>query len=101
MSSYKNMLKIFLYTLTGGFNADTFVFDNEFGLDVIADFDALNNFEKIDLSGVNAISDFADLVQSHLSDDTAGNAVISVGVHQITLSGVNMNDLDANDFIFG
>lgn len=71
------------------------------GHDVIADFDALNNFEKIDLSGVNAISDFADLVQSHLSDDTAGNAVISVGVHQITLSGVNMNDLDANDFIFG
>ncbi|MEL6113113.1 MAG: hypothetical protein AAFR20_09925 [Pseudomonadota bacterium] len=87
--------------LEGNFNADTFVFANGFGRDLITDFDALNTFEKIDLRGVDAILDFSDLVQSHLSQDTDGNAVITDGENQITLLGVSINDLDPTDFIFG
>ncbi|MEO1152212.1 MAG: hypothetical protein AAFW83_14665 [Pseudomonadota bacterium] len=87
-------------TLEGNFNADTFVFANGFGRDVINDFDALNDFEKIDLRGVDAITSFADLAQSHLIQDVNGNAVIIDGANQITLLGVNIADLDANDFVF-
>ncbi|ORE92065.1 hemolysin-type calcium-binding protein [Aurantimonas sp. 22II-16-19i] len=86
--------------LTGGTNADTFVFANGFGNDTITDFEALNNFERIDLRDVTAITGFADLAASHLSQSGA-NAVIADGAgNTITLAGVNIADLDANDFVF-
>ncbi|MCQ0988853.1 calcium-binding protein [Jiella marina] len=86
-------------TLTGGINGDTFVYANGFGVDVITDFEELNNFEKIDLSAVTAITDFADLAANHLTQSGA-NAVITDGANTITLNNVNIADLDANDFIF-
>lgn len=87
-------------TLTGGLNADTFVFNNFFGNDVITDFDQANAFERIDLSAVTQITDFADLDANHLSEDMDGNAVITTGPNTITLIGVDMDDLVAGDFIF-
>ena len=86
-------------TLTGGVNGDTFIFANGFGKDVITDFEALNNFEKIDLSAVTAITDFADLAANHLTQSGA-DAVITAGVNTITLNGVAIADLDAGDFVF-
>ncbi|MCQ0988135.1 M10 family metallopeptidase [Jiella marina] len=86
-------------TLTGGLNGDTFVFANGFGQDRITDFEALNNFEKIDLSAVSAITSFADLSANHLSQ-VGANAVITDGANTITLNNVNIADLDANDFVF-
>ncbi|MEM9344373.1 MAG: calcium-binding protein [Pseudomonadota bacterium] len=85
--------------LTGNFNADTFVFEDGFGDDVITDFAATNDFEKIDLAGVAAIAGFSDLAD-HMSqagsdvviDDHAGNT--------ITLQGVDLAELDSMDFIF-
>ena len=86
-------------TLTGGANADLFVFTTGWGQDVITDFDYGNNAEKIDFSGVGAITDFADLVAEHLTE-VNGNAVITFGTNTLTLEGVSANQLDAGDFIF-
>ena len=86
-------------TMSGGINGDTFIFANGFGQDTITDFEALNNFEKIDLAAVTAITDFADLAANHLTQAGA-NAVITDGANTITLNNVNVADLDANDFIF-
>ena len=86
--------------LLGNFNADRFVFADAHGNDTIGDFAADNVFEKIDLSGVSAITDLADLTSNHMTQ--AGvNVVIDTGSgNSITLNGVSLGDLDATDFIF-
>ncbi len=86
--------------LAGNFNADVFTFDDNFGQDVIVDFDVANNFERIDLSGVTAIIDFNDLLSSHLTSNTNGDAVIFDGTNTITLTDVSAASLSAGDFIF-
>ncbi|MEM7429946.1 MAG: calcium-binding protein, partial [Pseudomonadota bacterium] len=85
-------------TLDGGAGSDTFFFDDGFGVDEISDFDALDSNEKIDLSSVTSITDYADLVAHHLSEEN-GNAVITSGGDKITLSGVSLQHLDSLDFI--
>ena len=85
--------------LSGGANADTFVFQDGFGNDVITDFEVASTAERIDLSRVTNISDFADVL-ANLNADMDGNAVISDGVNSITLQGVAMGDLTMDDFIF-
>ena len=69
--------------LAGGAMADTFVFSGAFGHDTISDF-AASNLEKIDLSGVSAITGFHNLVTHHLVDDPDGSgfAQITDGVEQ-------------------
>lgn len=92
-------------TIFGDFNADTFVFEDGHGSDVVGDFDAMNDFEKIDLSGLSTINSLADL---NLMSSTSGAAtqvgadveIDTGGGNSITLVGVNLDDLDANDFIF-
>lgn len=87
-------------TLGGGLGNDTFIFVDDFGTDWLTDFEATNDLERIDLSGVSAITDLTDLMDNHISqvgndvviDDLAGNT--------IRLSNVDLSDLDANDFIF-
>lgn len=87
-------------TMQGNFNADRFVFANGHGNDVIQDFDANNDFEKIDLSAVSAIVNFSDLIVNH-SSQVGGNVLIDTGGgNSITLNGVTLADLDAVDFIF-
>ncbi|MCP9481431.1 hypothetical protein NNA36_05605 [Shimia sp. CNT1-13L.2] len=91
-------------TLTGNKNADTFVFEGNFGNDVITDFAAFNT-EKVDLSRISEITDFADLLAEHLVDD-GGKAKIVVGSNSILLQNVDYTDVgvglaySANDFIF-
>jgi Ca2+-binding RTX toxin-like protein len=87
-------------TLTGGFNADIFVFEDGFGNDVITDFDALNPFEKVDLSRVSRIVDWEDLVTSHMRQVGADVLIEDGGGSSILLLGVNFMHLDQNDFIF-
>ncbi|MEL6789220.1 MAG: choice-of-anchor Q domain-containing protein [Pseudomonadota bacterium] len=86
--------------LFGNFNWDIFVFADNFGNDTIFDFDVANAFERIDLSGVSAITDFTDLLDNHLSEDANGDAVITDGTNAITLLDVAMADLTAGDFVF-
>ncbi len=86
-------------TLSGGAGADTFVFTSGWGQDRIVDFEVALATEVIDLSAVVEITDFADLVANHLSEQ-AGHAVITVGASQIRLAGVSAASLTAEDFLF-
>lgn len=94
--------------LIGGGGADTFVFSGNFGDDTISDFSAANK-EKIDLSGVAAITGFHDLVSHHLFDDPngSGNAFIDdLHGNTILLDHATMADFGAGhdytraDFVF-
>ncbi len=86
--------------LRGEGQSDRFDFADGFGNDTILDFDANDDGERIDLSSVTAITDFADLMANHASqagsrviiDDGAGNT--------IRLDGVALADLDPVDFLF-
>ena len=90
--------------LNGGADNDRLVFANGFGDDTVSGFSANNN-EKIDLSAVSAITDFADLVASHLVN-SGGEAMIVAGANSILLDGVAFADVgigqaySAGDFIF-
>ena len=86
--------------LTGGFNADTFVFADSFGTDTITDFAATNDFERIDLSAVTEIVDFADLAANHMLQSGADVVIVDGTGATITLMNVDLSDLGAADFIF-
>ncbi|UWQ93170.1 hypothetical protein K3727_10495 [Rhodobacteraceae bacterium M382] len=86
--------------MTGGAGGDTFVFLNNFGQDVVTDFNIAQSGEHIDLSAVVSIVSFIDLSNNHLSQ-SAGHTIIDAGGgNTITLHGVNINNLTADDFIF-
>jgi hypothetical protein len=85
-------------TLTGSANADMFVFSQPIGNDMVHSFDA--SADVIDLIGYSGIGSFADVL-SHMADDAAGNAVITLADGQsITLAGVSMSSLTAANFEF-
>ena len=86
--------------LTGGFNADTFIFEDGFGNDTITDFASTSNAERIDLSAVSEFIDFADLTANHLTQSGADTIIDDGAGNTITLTGVNLTDLDAIDFVF-
>jgi len=86
--------------LIGGGAGDTFVFTDDFGNDVIRDFTASRDDEFIDLSAISEITDFNDLTTNHLTSNSDGNAVITVGSNTITLTNVSISDLTQSDFIF-
>jgi Ca2+-binding RTX toxin-like protein len=85
--------------MTGGAGADIFVFEDNFGNDVITDFNANSDSDQIDLNKVHVISP-ANWA-SHTVNNTDGDAVISVGSgNTITLTNVAKVDLEYADFIF-
>ncbi|NIZ08001.1 calcium-binding protein [Pseudooceanicola sp. HF7] len=86
-------------SMTGDFNADTFIFTDGFGKDEITDFEATNDFERIDLSGVSSITSFADLQKNHMAQ--VGNDVLiwDGNGNEINLLNVDIKDLDSIDFI--
>ncbi|WP_430450473.1 calcium-binding protein [Rhodophyticola sp.] len=86
--------------LVGGDQAETFVFADGFGQDTITDFDALLNAEKIDLSAISAITNWADLVNNHMTQAGARVIIADGSGDFIRLDGVSLADLDAGDFIF-
>ena len=92
-------------SLTGGGGADRFVFVGAFGDDTIFGF-AGGNAEKIDLSGVRAITGFGDLLAHHLVDAGNGDAMIVAGTKSILLDGITVAEIgdnlaySAGDFIF-
>jgi VCBS repeat-containing protein len=84
--------------LTGSGAADLFVFARPIGLDTIYSFDT--GQDRIDLIGYAGFANFND-VQRHLSEDSAGNAVLALAAGQsITLMGVAAAALTAGNFLF-
>lgn len=85
-------------TMNGGGDSDLFVFSE--GDDEIKDFDANDDDEKIDLSGVGSINGFSDLSNNHMAQ--VGNDVVidDLGGNTLTLLGVDLADLDKIDFVF-
>lgn len=87
-------------TMAGGAGHDTFVFADGHGHDWLHTFDPHDPLEHIDLSGVSAISGFADLINNH-TVQSGQNTIIHTGENSsITLINVTRSDLDADDFIF-
>ena len=84
--------------MVGGGGADTFTFSK--GNDRITDFNAANNREKIDLSGVSSIKHFKDLKNNHLSEVGDDVLITDAGGNTLTLNGLAISDLDKGDFIF-
>lgn len=85
--------------LTGGAGGDIFVFSP--GRDIATDFNAAQSGEKIDLSSVVSITGFNDLMSGRHIRQSGDNAVIDdLGGNTLTLLGVDLTDLGANDFLF-
>ena len=84
-------------TLTGGDSADTFVFGQGHGNDVISGF--TNGEDLIDLTQFPAISGFSDLTVT--SDENGVTIDLTAhGGGTILLQGFHIDDLDASDFVF-
>ncbi|MHC4055236.1 VCBS domain-containing protein [Bradyrhizobium sp. 25ACV] len=84
--------------LTASSGSDLLVFSQPIGHDVIYNFETAH--DQIDLIGYASFKTFAD-VQTHLSADNDGNAVITLADGQtITLDGVDAGSLAADDFVF-
>ena len=78
----------------------TFFFSDDFGRDRITDFDATNSNEVIDLSGVSAIANYADLISGNYLSQSGSDVLITVDADNvIILENVLLSDLDATDFI--
>jgi Ca2+-binding RTX toxin-like protein len=87
-------------TFSGEGGSDTFFFKDNFGTDTITDFDVADANEKINLSDVANITDFADLQANHLSTNGSGHAVITDGASSITLTNVTLGSLTVDEFEF-
>src|SRR5262249_1474009 len=84
--------------LSASSGKDQFVFAQPIGNDIIYNFNPSE--DQIDLIGYAGFSNFDD-VQSHLTADANGNAVIALADGQtITLHGVAMASLGASNFMF-
>ena len=86
-------------TLTGSAGGDVFVFAGTWGSDTITDFATAGLIEKIDLSAIAAIANFADLVTNHLTQ-LGLDTIITNGANTITLTGITMGNLSTDDFLF-
>jgi Ca2+-binding RTX toxin-like protein len=83
--------------LVGGDNADTFVFKTGYDHDTIADFE--NGIDHINLKNWNAISNFNDLKNNHLTVD-GDNLIIHAGGDELVLLDTKKGELDNGDFTF-
>ncbi|MCK5424893.1 MAG: hypothetical protein KAI89_05940, partial [Emcibacter sp.] len=80
-------------TMTGGLGDDVFVFDNNWGDDIITDYE--DGIDLIDFSDSGLV--FADLTIT----DVGGDTLIEDGSgNSITLTGIAATDITTDDFIF-
>jgi hypothetical protein len=85
--------------LTGGKGNDLFVFKTGDGRDTITDFHH-SQHDRIDLSGVDGIASYRDLVKNHMTEGQ-GTIIISDGDGDtITLLHTSLGDLHKGDFVF-
>ena len=79
--------------LTGGMGSDTFTFGNNWGQDLVTDFE--DGVDKLDLSSLQIG------IEDLFITDEDGAAVISYGGNKLTLLGRGADTLDEEDFLFG
>ena len=85
--------------MEGGLQADQFIIQS-MDTDVITDFAATNNAERIHFTDLFEITDFDDLMNNHINQ-VGSDVVINDGIGgTLTLLNVNLADLDAADFVF-
>jgi len=84
----------------GGGGADTFIFGNNYGVNRIQDFAALNNREDIDLSRVSEIKGFFDLKAHHMEQVGANVVIDDDAGTRIVLLVTDIADLGRGDFLF-
>ena len=86
--------------LTGGGDADVFIFGKDNSRDKIKDFDAKNNAEDIDLSGLSEIKNFKDLRKNHMEEFKNGVLIDDGKGAEIYVMDVEIGQMNKGDFIF-
>ncbi|WP_137703373.1 lipase family protein [Marimonas lutisalis] len=86
-------------TIQGNQGDDVFVFADGHGVDIVLDFEATNDNEKLDFSGLSTMNSFAD-VEAAATQQGNDVLIITGGSSSILLQGVSLSDLGAVDFIF-
>lgn len=87
--------------LIGGALSDTFVMQDNGGLDRIMDFDTAGaDHDILDLQAVSTIRGFADLMANHVTIIGDGVRISYDGYHRVDLVGVARADLSADLFLF-
>ncbi|MEO9684738.1 MAG: CAP domain-containing protein [Tateyamaria sp.] len=85
--------------LTGGAGSDTFIIS--MGRDTVADFNPDQAGERIDLSRVEDIVSFSDLMRDgHLAQSGANTVIDNFDGAVTVLQGITMTELEASDFVF-
>jgi hypothetical protein len=79
-------------SFTGGGGADTFVFDDDWGSDIVLDFQ--NGLDQLDLSDSGFL--FSDL---SIGNGVSGAEIVA-GTSTLLLSGIDASVIDEADFVF-
>lgn len=90
-------------TLIGKGWKDTFVFSTGYGHDTIKDpivGSIGDHYSKIDLSGLDSIKNFRDLIRNHVADGHQNLDIDGGNGDVLSLKNVALDDLDRGDFIF-
>jgi Ca2+-binding RTX toxin-like protein len=86
-------------TLTGNAGNDTFVFHSGFGFDSISDFAAGPDIGDVIQVDTSLFADFA-AIQSHAAQVGLNTVITYDPGNTITLTGLSLSSLNANDFSF-
>ena len=86
-------------TLTGNAGNDTFVFHAGYGQDTISDFAAGAAVADVIQVDTSLFANFAD-IQSHAAQVGSNTVITYDAANTITLTGVSVSSLNANDFLF-
>jgi len=86
--------------LKGGTESDTFVFSTKYDKDVILDFELgdVVYHDTVNLSSLNSIDDYADLVANHMTQDGKNVVIDGGGGDVLTIRNVVLEDLQSFHF---
>lgn len=86
--------------LLGGADADVFVFADGSGNDIVRDLEINVLGEAIDFAANSAITDYADLIASHLSQVGTDTVINDLNGNIITLEDIDLTALQSDNFVF-